>query len=203
MHLLFIDESGTPPRPKTTSAKYFVVGGIIIPEGIWHHVRDAMLGLKLRRKIRGEIKWRYFSPDNDDAKNPMRKMDHEIRNTIRRDLIRIITSQSSVRTLACVCSAPAAYEMASINTQDDLYHGTYKPVTERFQYYLQDLTKAVGAPQLGIIVADHRGNQDDRRLRSHHQKLLHSTGEFISSRGPSGGSLNAAIALGTICWPLR
>ena len=107
-------------------------------------------------------------------------MDQETRNTIRKEMIRIVTSESSLTTLACVCSAAAAYEMASINTQEDLYHGTFKPVTERFQYYLQDLSRTVGANQLGIIIADHRGQQDDKRLRGHHQKLLHSTGEFIS-----------------------
>ncbi|MHB1220303.1 MAG: DUF3800 domain-containing protein [Alphaproteobacteria bacterium] len=74
----------------------------------------------------------------------------------------------------------AAYEMDSINTQEDLYHGTYKPITERFQYYLQDESRLVGTKQFGIVVADHRGNQDDKRLRGHHQKLLHSTGGFTS-----------------------
>lgn len=110
----------------------------------------------------------------------MRQLDHDVRNTIRTDVIKIITSESSLKTLACVCSAEAAYEYQSINTQEELYHGTYKPVTERFQYYLQDLSRAVGANQLGIVVSDHRGHKDDRRLRGHHQKLLHSTGDFIS-----------------------
>jgi hypothetical protein len=107
-------------------------------------------------------------------------MDHAAKNLVRKDLIKIITSEASIRTLACVCSAAAAYEMPGNNTQENIYHGTFKPVTERFQYYLQDLSRAVGANQLGIVVADHRGNQDDKRLRSHHQKLLHSTADYIS-----------------------
>jgi hypothetical protein len=82
--------------------------------------------------------------------------------------------------MACVCSAEAAYAMRSINTQDDLYHASYKPITERFQYHLQDLSKSIGRKEYGIVVGDHRGQQDDKRLRGHHQKLLHSTGEFIS-----------------------
>jgi hypothetical protein len=71
--------------------------------------------------------------------------------------------------------------MPAIETQEDLYHGTYKPVTERFQYYLQDMSRIVGSAQYGIVVADHRGQQDDKRLRGHHQKLLHSSGEFTST----------------------
>src|SRR5882724_3005442 len=180
MHILFVDESGTPPKPGADSPKHFVVGGIIIPEGVWHRVHNAILGLKLRRKIRGEIKWRYFSPHNDDPQNPMRALDQETRNSIRRDIIKIVISETAIKTLACVCSAAAAYEMSSITTQEDIYHGTYKPVTERFQYHLQDLGRAVGAPQFGIIVSDQRGNQDDKRLRAHHQKLLYASATYIS-----------------------
>lgn len=62
-----------------------------------------------------------------------------------------------------------------------MYHATYKPVTERFQYYLQDLSRTVGRPEYGIIVADHRGAQEDKRLRSHHQKLIHSQGGGTSN----------------------
>jgi hypothetical protein len=181
MHILFVDESGTPPKPGKTSPKYFVVGGVIIPEGAWHRLRDAVLGLKLRYGIRGEIKWRYFAPENEDAQNPMRALPHDRRNQIRAEMLRILTSEASVKAVACVCSPGAAYEMPSVNTPEDLYHGTYKPVTERFQYYLQDLSRSIGSKQYGIIVADHRGRQEDRRLRSHHQKLLHANAEHIST----------------------
>jgi hypothetical protein len=198
MHILFVDESGTPPKPGTSSPKYFVVGGVIIPEGAWHRVRNSVLGLKLRRGVRGEIKWRYFAPENDDAQNPMRGLPHDRRNQIRAEMLRILTSEASVKAIACVCSPAAAYEMPSIKTPEDLYHGAYKPVTERFQYYLQDLSRSIGARQYGIIVADHRNRQDDTRLRSHHQKLLHGTritslieGLFL---GPSHLSVGIQLA---------
>jgi len=71
--------------------------------------------------------------------------------------------------------------MPSVNTQDDIYHLTYKALTERFQYYLQDLSKEIGRPEYGIIISDHRGKDDDRRLRAHHQKLLYSSAEFVST----------------------
>jgi hypothetical protein len=180
LHIFFIDESGTPPKPNVTTPKYFVVGGVIMPEGVWHRVRDLMLGMKLRYKIRGEIKWRFFSPHNEEPKNPMRHMQHDARDAVRRELIKLIVAESSLRIIACVCSAASAYEMSSLQSQEDLYHGTYKPVTERFQYYLQDISRASGSRQFGIVVADHRNQQNDLRLRRHHQKLLYASGEFIT-----------------------
>jgi len=45
MHILFADESGTPPHPGQTTQRYFVIGGIIVPESVWHRLRDAILGM--------------------------------------------------------------------------------------------------------------------------------------------------------------
>lgn len=70
--------------------------------------------------------------------------------------------------------------MQSVNTQEDIYSLAYKGVTERFQYYLQDLSKASARKEYGIIVYDHRGPADDKALRGEHQKLTYSTGQFIS-----------------------
>jgi Protein of unknown function (DUF3800) len=181
MHILFVDESGTPPNPSSHKSKYFVIAGTIIPEQVWHRIRDALLGLKARRKIRGEFKWRYFSPDNDDVRNPMRKCSQEERNDIRTEICKIICSEKSIKCLACVACIESAYAFSSVDNRDDLYAGTYKPVSERFQYYLQDLSRIVGRDEFGIIVADHRGINDDQRFRGHHEKLLHSSSEFTSN----------------------
>ena len=180
MHILFLDESGTAPRPQDQHPSYFVVGGVIIPETSWHRMRDGLMGIKIRRQIRGEIKWRYFAPNNDDAKNPMRGMPQPERDQIREEIYKLLGSETAVRTLACVSSRTAAYAMPSINSQDDLYHGTFKPVTERFQYHLQDVSKISGIKQYGVVVGDHRGPGDDKRLRMHHEKLLHSASGFTS-----------------------
>lgn len=181
MYFLFMDESGTPPKPNVLEPRYFVVAGLIVPERAWHRLRDGLMGLKIRHKVRGELKWRYFSPNNDDQRNPMRKLPQEARDEIRADAYKLICSIRSVRTVACVVSNAAAYEMQSVNEQQDIYHLGYKGVTERFQYHLQDVSREVGQKQLGIVVADHRGSNDDRLLRQVHQKLLYSKGEFISN----------------------
>ncbi len=143
-------------------------------------MRDGLMGIKIRRRIRGEIKWRYFAPNNDEPRNPMRNLDQAERDVIREEIYRLIGSEKAVRTLACVASRVAAYAMGAVNSQDDLYHGTFKPVTERFQYHLQDIGRISGRREFGIVVGDHRGAADDRRLRGHHEKLLHSASEFTS-----------------------
>jgi hypothetical protein len=55
---------------------------------------------------------------------------------------------------------------------------TYKVVTERFQYFLQD-ESSNARTEFGVIICDHRGSADDNRLRAHHQMLVHSS-EFTS-----------------------
>jgi len=180
MHILFADESGTPPHPGQTTQRYFVIGGIIVPESVWHSLRDAILGMKIRRKIRGELKWRFFSPNNDDANNPMKSLAQDERDQVRAEIYGMITKEQSVRTLAAVCSIEAAYKMPSVNDQQGIYNLGYKTLTERFQYYLQDESRKSGTPTRGLIICDHRGKGDDKRLRAHHQMLVHSTAAFTS-----------------------
>ena len=180
MHLLFIDESGTPPKPGKDHPHYFVVGGIIIPETSWFRMRDGLDGLKARRKLRGEIKWRYFAPSNDDPRNPMRALPQAERDKVREEIYKLISSETAVKTMACVASVKAAYAMDSITGPDDIYHATYKPITERFEYYLTGFSKITGRKETGLIIGDHRGQQDDKRLRGHHQKLLHAKSPVIT-----------------------
>lgn len=160
--------------------RYFVLGGIIIPEGVWHSLRDGLLGLKVRLKIRGEIKWRYFSAANDDAQNPMRALDQVTRDTIRSEIYALIRKHPGAICIATVVSHEAAYEMPSINDQADIYHLAFKGLTERFQYYLQDISMSSGAKQHGMVVADQRSSGDDKLLRQTHEKFLYSTGKNIS-----------------------
>jgi hypothetical protein len=125
VHILFLDESGTPPSPHKIKNRYFVIGGLAIPEGKWSKLRDGLLGLKRRRKLRGEIKWRYFAPDNTEKENPMRDLGLEERNSIREEIYEsIIVKERSVRTIACVTCIEAAYRMPSIVDRDDLYKFT-------------------------------------------------------------------------------
>lgn len=180
MHLCFIDESGTPAKLGRLDPCFFVIAGVVIPEETWHVVREKFFGLKVEKAYHGEVKWRYFAPNNDDA-NPMRGWDQARRDDFRARIFRIISEQRSIRILASVCKCENAYRLASINSQNDIYFRTYKPVTERFQYLLQDLSKAVGSKHSGIIVADHRGSKDDAKMREQHERLVRESGKYTST----------------------
>jgi hypothetical protein len=99
----------------------------------------------------------------------MRHLAQSERDAIRIEIFGIISKpRHRITSIAAICSAAAAYEMDSLNEQKDIYNLTYKVLTERFQYYLQDRSNRSNA-EFGIVVCDHRGAQDDKRLRSHHQ----------------------------------
>lgn len=181
MHLLFADESGTPAKPGRQWPRYFVFGGLIIPEERWHGVRQKLIGLKRQKQYHGEIKWRYFAPRNSDDDNPMKDWDQTRRNDLRAAVYKIITDTRSIKIICGVCDAPLAYRLGNVNNQEDIYFRTYKVVTERFQYFLQDVTSASGRHTSGIIVADHRNGHEDNRMREQHERLVRETGKYTST----------------------
>jgi len=181
MYLLFVDESGTPPKPDAAVPGYFVMAGLVIPEDRWSGMRDKLTGLKRAAGYHGEVKWRFFAPSNDDAANPMKDWDQDRRNAFRARIFSIVTSTKSCKIIACVSETPTAYGLGNVNSQEDLYFHTYKPVTERFQYYLQAVSTESGRDSYGLIVADHRGRGEDERMRAQHERLVHETGKYTSN----------------------
>lgn len=174
MHILFVDESGTAPNPNSKT-KYFTLGGVIIPENAWFLTRNRLSIIRNKYNITGEIKWRYFSPHNTDSSNSVAHLSEEDRNAAREAILSILSSTKSIKTIAVITSVVAAYQLYEIVNADDLYHSTYKPMTERFQYHLQETAEN------GIIVCDHRGPKDDERLRGVHQKLMSGKGQNCSN----------------------
>jgi hypothetical protein len=184
MHLCFIDESGTPPKPNRIGRRrYFVIAGLIMHEAQWHGVASEVKKLRNRLDflVRGEIKWRYFGPENTDPDNSVAHLSMEKRNEFRDELFSIVTKRKSLKIVACVASAEAAYEKPYVNLPESLYQFTYKAVTERFQYFLQDISRTLGDTQLGVIVADHRGKNQDEFMRRHHHVLIDHSDPFSSS----------------------
>lgn len=181
MHLCFVDESGTPAKPGKEKPRFFVMAGLVVPEDRWHQAAKKLQGLKTRRKYHGELKWRFFAPGNKDKQNPMVDWSMDQRDQFRDEAFEIVTSDKSIRIVAAVCEARAAYKLGNVSTQDDLYFRTYKVITERFQYLLQDITRVGGSKVHGIVVADHRGREDDERIRIQHQRLVEDDKEYTSS----------------------
>ncbi|MGO4439881.1 DUF3800 domain-containing protein [Rhizobium sp. RAF56] len=173
MYLCFIDESGTPPSKPNANQPYFTLGAVIIRDEDWHDVAKIIRGFSTRHRLKGELKWRYFSPHNSSADNPMLGRSAEERKALSVELAEII-AKSPLTVIACVTDIGAAFEYASVTNQRELYHFAYKPLTERFQYFLQD------NKGLGIIIADHRGRDDDRLFRAHHDTLIGKPGNTVS-----------------------
>jgi hypothetical protein len=137
------------------------------------------MGLKIRHGIRGELKWRYFAPGNTDARNPLVRLSLEKR-----------TRSEQISTEYCQRIPPSARSPASARQRQltpcvpsiaktifITHHTSRSPSAFNTTYRI---SRRACRKEYGIIVGDHRGQQDDKRLRGHHQKLLHSTGEFIS-----------------------
>lgn len=175
MYLCFIDESQTPPKPTQKGRPpYFVIAGAIIHEAQWHGIASELRELKARPQfnVRGEIKWRYFGPSNQDPENSVAHLDQAQRDAFRDAFYGILTKRKAVRIICGVASVEAAYALPYVNDQEDLYQYTYKGVSERFQYFLQDMERTVGSAQLGMMVADHRGKSQDETLQRRHHGLI-------------------------------
>lgn len=185
MHLLFIDESGTPPeKNKANLHPYFVLGGIVIPEDIWGKLAADLARIKSQFKINGEIKWRYFAPPKPNSEtHSLSHLNVNQKEDLRTSLYKTIGAYRSIRLICVVIRTEDAFNLPYIKTGDDLYWYGYKQLTERFQYYLQDLERTVGQKLNGIIVCDHRGPKDDARLRELHAKLMRGDKNNISAYG--------------------
>lgn len=183
MFLCFIDESQTPPNPgQANRPPYFIISGIIINEAQWHDIAGEFKSLKakLEYNIRGEIKWRFFGPTNQDAHNSVAHLDQEHRDSFRNEMYDILIKRKAVKIISCIASVAAAYQTDYVNSQEDLYHYTYKCVSERFQYFLQDMERTAGSKQLGLIVADHRGKRQDEALQRRHHALIDQNAPMFS-----------------------
>ena len=181
MHILFIDESGTPPPPdKTEATPYFVLGGVIIPEHLWRKVKNDLDTIKDKYSIQGEIKWRFFSPDQR-RKNTLSGLVVSEKESLRSELYSVLNKYKSIKTICVITDIQKAYNQSYVKSADDIYWLSYKQITERFQYYLQDISKVAGQKINGIVICDHRGPQDDRRLQELHAKLLDSNNRNYST----------------------
>ena len=157
-----------------------MIGGLSIPDAIWHGVAREFALLKARYSVTQELKWKHFGQKDADRENCVGHLSNGDRDRFRTEVFDLIIARKALRIIACVTSCEAAYGMPSVNTTDDIYHLTYKGVTERFQYLLQDMTKEVGAHQYGMVIADHRMHVDDTKLRAHHHGLIDRTSTVMS-----------------------
>lgn len=181
MQILFIDESGTPPPiDKVANCPLFVLGGVIIPDDFWHRIKADFDHIKKKYAIKGEIKWRYFAPHHR-KEHSLSHLSATQKENLRTDMYSVISKYKSIKTICVITDVQQAYSLSYINNEDDVYWYSYKQITERFQYYLQDISRISGQKINGIIVCDHRAPQDDKRLQELHGKLLSGHSDAYSN----------------------
>jgi hypothetical protein len=182
VQILFIDESGTPPSAKNAlRAGYFVLGGVVIPEEVWLKLAGDLKKLTAQYKITGEIKWRHFATPKEGAKShSLSHLSPEDKNQLRLDLFKALVAFKSVKVISVVTHCSNEYAKGFVKTANAMYWLAYKQLTERFQYYLQDLSKIIGHSVHGIVVIDNRMPADDDTLRKVHARLMGANTDTIS-----------------------
>jgi hypothetical protein len=181
MQILFIDESGTPPPARTAAeVGFFVLGGVVIPEEVWVKLAADLKRIKIAYSVVGELKWRYFAPDKGGRSTSISHLDAATKEALRSDLYKALTAYRAVKIISVVTNAAAAYAKGYVDSPEKMYWLAYKQLTERFQYYLQDLSRLIGHSVHGIVVCDNRGPKDDENLRNLHATLMNSKTENVS-----------------------
>lgn len=181
MHILFIDESGGLTPPNKEGPRYFVLGGLIVPEEIWPKLAADLKRIKAYYHVAGEIKWRYFIAGNNKVTNSLVHLSPEQRDMMRLELFSAMEKYKGLRIISVVSDVQKAYSDIHIKNEDGLYHRAYKVLTERFQYFLQDMERTSGQKINGLIVCDNRNSREDKRLQQFHQRLVNGSKTNFSS----------------------
>jgi hypothetical protein len=175
MHLLFIDESGSPPpKGKHKADDKFVLGGIILSEDAWFKIDADLKALKKRYIVDFyQIK---------DKQTPISHLNVQQKEQLRADIFSIIARYKSIKIISVIADVGLCYQRSHINSDDDLYWFAYKRLIERFQYYLQDLSRETGSKMNGIAICDNRDDRrKDKRLQDMHYRMMQGQEKHISS----------------------
>ena len=178
MYLYFVDDSGTVLPPNKIGHSHVVLGGVLIPEKHWHDLERDFSLICQAYQVKGEIKWRFFGQRHgrEDKDNSLSHLSTVLRDELRRELLKTIARYKSIKILVSVVHLPTVYTLAEIQSPDAVYSRLYQSLTERFQSYLEGLSKNLGSKVNGIIVCDNRNPVHDRDLRNLHIRLVNSQG---------------------------
>ncbi|EPI56390.1 DUF3800 domain-containing protein [Gardnerella vaginalis] len=176
MQILFLDESGTAPKCNAVEQNpYFVLGGLVIPESQWKSLQSNLHGLKKKYGIEGEVKWRYFiNHPLSNKTTPLSNLSVNELNELREDLFKLISENENFKIIAAVVNTKDYYDKYKAGNAENMYHTAFEKICERFQYYLQDLSKNAGTKVYGMIVIDARNSKQNKQLDDFHFDLLNN-----------------------------
>jgi hypothetical protein len=179
MYLLFMDESGNPAlKAKRVSTEACVIAGVAIPDGAWRPIDRQFTAIKARYEVTGELKWRDFA---STSRGPLAHLDPAQRDGLRRDVYQLVTGRNAIRIIA-VIGTPSVYAAAGWyrDAPDGFYRHALKALSERFQYFLQDMSRETAQTHTGLLVCDARERTNDQRLVEAMNELMKG-GPFISN----------------------
>lgn len=184
MHLFFIDDSGSIPQENKLFSRHFVLGGLIIPEEQWHNLEKDFFRFCKNFEVSGEVKWRFFGQKKgrETSRNSLSHLSIEQRDELRTSLLTSLTKYNSIKIISSVLHLSSVFSSSIYSlTPDAIFSMAYKPLMERFQYYLQDLSRTTGTQFNGIIICDHRNPNQDKILSGYHNHLLRSHNQWKTS----------------------
>lgn len=179
MYLLFIDESGNPGlQTKNVSTQPCVIAGIAVPDGAWKQIDRQFRQIKTKYKIGDELKWRDFGTS---TRGPLAHLDRAQKTALRTEVYSLFTARNAVRIVA-VIGTPAEYAKTGWfrDSRDGFYVHALKSLSERFQYFLQDMSRETAQVHNGLLVCDARERTTDQRLVEAMHELM-AGGPFISN----------------------
>ena len=176
MHLFFIDDSGTISPPEKISQKYFVLGGLVIPEDRWCILERQFSEICKNFDVNGEIKWRFFGQrrGREDKENTLSHLNILERDNLRSTLLQVAINDESIKVIVIAIHLPTIYNSEQIKKPEKVHEYAHESLISSFQLYLQTQSQTVGTPINGIIISDHRNPFQDAAQRNLHMSLVNA-----------------------------
>jgi hypothetical protein len=176
MHLLYLDDSGSPINP---NEEYFVLGGISVPETSvrWLSYELEKVARQYDPSCTNDVELHaaeIFSGRSYPWNSMVNK--NERIGAIQKVLHALDSANQNLVAFACAVHKP------SFPHEDVVIHA-YEEITSRFDRYLQRISDETGTPQRGAIILD----------KSSYETGLQNLASQIRRTGNRWGSYTSAI----------
>lgn len=178
MYLCYIDESGTPEVPGTSS--HFVLLGIAIPINKWKDYESSIVKIKEKYDLAGkEIHTAFMLRrfiEQDKIQN-FEKLSYKEREDFILEIAKQIGRWANARIFA-ECIDKSHYNQTK-SQYSSINHQAFEQLVSRFETYLKIATKNLGYKQFGLLI--HDNNQTVERKHTEMMTRYQETGTLWTS----------------------
>jgi hypothetical protein len=183
----FMDDSGNSNL--YGEGRYWVLGGIAMPEASWPHISNSVHDLRTRWKVPAdrELKWQDVGKRIAELTNPLRRRHPDVGLSVAhitevgdleqlsREMVAIVAEDPAIRVLSAICVKQDALRVCGGEGSRDAVNGRcyrdmFHDAIERYEYFLTTLANRHGA--FGHVVVDQKSQQFDDTLRATCADLL-------------------------------